>query len=151
VLTVTLSIEEISDRIEISDDVTRYSYGLDQRKWSEWDLAFSPDAVIDFALWGIEPCSPAELQKRFRANDTRRISGQHLLSNQVVWLDGDAARSHVEYNLTTLTRSDTEGFADRNRGGGYYEDQLTRTSAGWRIRYRRGIGKWHVQDQIPWP
>ncbi|MCW2621401.1 MAG: hypothetical protein JWL64_1003 [Frankiales bacterium] len=147
---MTLTQQEISDRLEIADAVTRYSHGLDQRIWSEWDLAFTPDAVIDYSTWGIDPCTPAELRARLSANDPTRISGQHLLSNQLVWLDGDAARSHTEYDLTSLSRTDRPGFARRNRGGGTYEDQLRRTADGRRIVHRVGRGKWSAQDEIPW-
>jgi hypothetical protein len=147
---MTLTLQEISDRLEIADVVIRYSHGLDQRIWSEWDLAFTPDAVIDFYFWGLEPCSPAELRERFSAHDATRISGQHLVHNQLIWLDGDTARSQVEFDFTTLARSDTPGYATRNRGGGRYEDDLVRTTGGWRITRRRGIGKWNHQDRIPW-
>lgn len=145
-----MSVQEISDRLEIADAVTRYSYGLDQRIWSEWDLAFTPDAVIDFSVWGMAPASPARMRELFSANDATRISGQHLLSNQLIWLDGDTARSHVEFNLTTLARTEIAGVAIRVRGGGWYEDQLARTAAGWRITRRVGHGKWTHHDEVPW-
>jgi hypothetical protein len=147
---MTLTLQQISDRLDITDAVTRYSYGLDQRIWSEWDLAFTPDAVIDFSDFGIAPCGYAELRTLLSANDATRISGQHLLSNQMIWLDGDTARSHVEYSLATMARSDTPGQATRNRGGGWYDDHLLRTPAGWRISYRRGHGKWFTQELVPW-
>jgi SnoaL-like domain len=147
---MSASLQEIADRLEITDAVTRYSYGLDQRRWEEWDRAFTEDAVIDFSFWGIEPCSPAALRSRFSANDANRISGQHLLANQLIWLDGDTARSYVEFNLTTLARSDRAGVARRARGGGSYEDLLRRTAGGWRIAHRVGKGKWSLQDEIPW-
>jgi hypothetical protein len=147
---VTLTLQEVSDRLEIAETVTRYSYGLDQRLWSEWDLAFTPDATIDYSFWGIDPCTPGELRALLSASDPVRISGQHLLSNQLIWLDGDAARVHTEYDLTGLVRADRPGFARRNRGGGWYEDQLRRTPEGWRITARRGTGKWSLQDEIPW-
>ena len=147
---MTLSVQDISDRLEITDAVTRYSYGLDQRLWNEWDLAFTEDAIIDFSFWGMEPASPASFRTLFSANDATRISGQHLLSNQLIWLDGDAARSHAEFNLTTLSRGEKPGFASRVRGGGYYEDELVRTEAGRRITLHRGVGKWTHLDEIPW-
>jgi hypothetical protein len=147
---VPLTLSEISDRLEITDAVTRYSYGLDQRIWSEWDLAFIPDAIIDYSFWGFDPCTPAQLRAALSANDPTRISGQHLLSNQLIWLDGDDARSHADFNLTTLARTEREGFARRNRAGGSYEDTLRRTADGWRITHRRGTGKWSVQEDIAW-
>jgi hypothetical protein len=146
---VSLSLRDVTDRLEIADTVTRYSYGLDQRKWEEWDRVFSADAIVDFSFWGIECSTPAELRSLFSADDATRISGQHLLSNQLIWLRGDSAHSYVEFNLTTVARSNRPGIAQRSRGGGPYEDELARTSEGWRIVHRRGTGKWSSHDEIP--
>ena len=92
---------------------------------------------------------PAELRARFTAGDATRIAGQHLLHNQLIWLNGDAARSGVEFDITTLVRGDTRGYAIRSRGGGRYEDDLMRTPSGWRIIRRLGTGKWNHQDRVP--
>jgi hypothetical protein len=147
---MTLSLQEISDRVEIDDTITRYSYGLDQRKWEEWDRAFTPEAVIDFSAFGLEPHTPAELREIFSAGDAKRISGQHLLSNRLVFLDGDRASAHAEFSLVTLARTDTPGTARRVRAGGWYEDDLVRTPSGWRIVARRGFPKSSEVVEIPW-
>lgn len=145
-----LTPQQISDRLEIAEAVTRYSYGLDQRIWSEWNLAFTADAIIDFSFFGLEPTSPDQLRELFSSGDATRIAGQHLLANQIIWVDRDSARSHAEFTMTTLTRSETPDIATCNQAGGWYEDQLRRTDVGWRIFHRRGFGKWHQQDTIPW-
>jgi 3-phenylpropionate/cinnamic acid dioxygenase small subunit len=149
---MTLTLQEISDRMEITDAITRYSYGLDHRQWDEWDLAFSPDAVVDFSRVGMErEYTPAELREIFSAGDPNRISGQHLITNIMIWLDGDTARARADFSLNTLGKSDTEGMARFAHGGGWYTDELVRTADGWRIARRSADMKWMRVGEIPWP
>lgn len=147
---MTLSVHDISDRLEITDTITRYSHGLDQRLWSEWDRTFLPDAVIDFSHVGMAEHSPAELREIFTANDPTRISGQHLLHNILIDLDGDRATARAEYTLNTLARTDTPGRAQHVQGGGWYDDELVRTADGWRIARRTAHAKWMTVNQIDW-
>lgn len=148
---MTLSPHEISDRLEIQDTITRYSHGLDQRLWEEWDRAFTPDAVLDFSAVGLTTYTPAEARTLFTQNDSTRIAGQHLLLNTLIDLDGDRATARSEFLLFTLARTDEEGRARRNNGGGWYDDELARTAAGWRIVRRSAGLKWFSQDVIDWP
>jgi len=147
---MTLTPQEISDRMEIQDAMIRYSYGLDQRIWSEWDLAFTEDAIIDFSEAGMDRHSPAELKELFAAGDANRLGGQHLQTNFLIWLDGDTARARSEFDLTTLGKTDDPAVARRNQGGGWYEDDLVRTPAGWRIKRHKAIVKWNHTEDIPW-
>ena len=43
-----LSLQEISDRLEIQDLLSRYSYAIDERNWDGLDDVFTPDPD---ALW----------------------------------------------------------------------------------------------------
>ena len=45
---MTMSIEEISDRLEIQDLFVRYTYALDTQDWDAFDDIFTPDATIAF-------------------------------------------------------------------------------------------------------
>ena len=50
-----LTLEEISDRLEIQALMTRYSNAIDQRAWDRLDEVFTPDAWIDYrAMGGID-------------------------------------------------------------------------------------------------
>lgn len=141
-------IQEMSDRLEIAQTIARYSLVVDQRLWDEWDRVFLDSAVIDYSFWGMEPCSPAQLRDSMRITHARRISGQHLLHHQVIDLDGDTAQVHTEFTLNAISESDTAGISHRRTTGGWYEDDVVRTSAGWRIRSRRGFGKWLLYDDV---
>jgi hypothetical protein len=147
---MTLSIQEISDRLEIQETITRYSYGLDQRLWEQWDLAFTPDAVIDFSPVGLQEYSPAEARAFLSGNDALRITGQHLLSNSIITLDGDSATARSEYTLFTVGKTDDPGRARLGSGGGWYDDDLRRTDAGWRIVRRAAHSKWIKSETIDW-
>lgn len=147
---MTLSLQEISDRLEITDTITRYSHGLDQRQWDVFHQAFTADAVIDFSTVGMDKHSPTELQEIFTGNDPTRISGQHLLTNTLIEVDGDIAKAGSEYSVITLSTTDEPNKAKRVTGGGRYTDDLVRTPEGWRIKHRSALIKWAVVEEIDW-
>ena len=47
-----MSMQEMSDRLEIQDLLTRYSYAVDEHDWDAFDEIFTPDAIIDYAETG---------------------------------------------------------------------------------------------------
>jgi len=52
-----LSLQEISDRLEIQDLFTAHSHAIDRRDWDALDRIFTPDAVIDYTAptgWRIQ-------------------------------------------------------------------------------------------------
>ncbi len=51
---MSLSVQQISDRLEIQDVLTRYCYAVDDRDWDTYRQLFAPDAVIDTITGGIK-------------------------------------------------------------------------------------------------
>ena len=50
-----LSLDEISDRLEIQQLLIDYSTAIDQRRFDDLDRVFTPDAYIDYrAMGGID-------------------------------------------------------------------------------------------------
>ena len=49
---VVLSLEEISDRLEIQQLLVDYSTAIDTRRFDDLDLVFTPDAYIDYRAMG---------------------------------------------------------------------------------------------------
>ena len=47
-----LSLQELSDRLEIEQLIVRYSNCIDQRDWDGLDAVFTPDAYIDYRKLG---------------------------------------------------------------------------------------------------
>ena len=57
-----LSLQEISDRLEIQDLLSRYSYAIDERNWDGLDDVFTPYAVIDYSETGGAKGSVAQIK-----------------------------------------------------------------------------------------
>jgi hypothetical protein len=142
----------LRDQIEIEAALRYYAYGLDERRWESWDLAFTADAVIDFTPMGGKRETPAEMSARLSGPDPNRIFAQHPLINTVVEVGGDEARAYSDYQMELGRKSETPGELVRVSGGGSYVDLLRRTEAGWRIYHRTVTLKWRetrrVKDEL---
>ncbi len=127
------TIEELSDRLEIQDLITAYSYAVDFHRFDDLDAIFTPDATLDFtATGGI--AGPLPEVKTWLASVLPHFAGhQHLVATSQVELAGDRASAR------TLCHNPM-WFADAEQPpmfvGLWYLDELTRTDAGWRIAQR---------------
>jgi hypothetical protein len=57
----------------------------------------------------------------------------YRLTNQVITVDGDLAQARTYVDALIMIGDNTSGV----NGIGYYDDDLVRTAAGWRISCRR--------------
>jgi 3-phenylpropionate/cinnamic acid dioxygenase small subunit len=129
-----MTLQELADRIEIDDLLTRYATGLDAKDWELWSSCFTPDAFIDYtAAGGIKGALPEVRQWLAQVMAGFPVT-QHLVTNKAVHIDGDTAtcRSCL-FNPMGVPDKDSLMFFFE---GGYYRDTLVRTAAGWRIRER---------------
>lgn len=132
-----LSLEEISDRLEIQQLLVDYSSAIDQRRFDDLDAVFTPDAYIDYrALGGIDGRYPevkawlAEVLPNFPMYS-------HMLGNFSVRINGDTAASRVICFNPMVLPGDSKG--DREQVlfcGLWYDDEFLRTPAGWRMTRR---------------
>lgn len=147
-----MSDNEMQDRLDIEKAMRHYAVGLDERRWEEWDLAFTPDAAIDFTPMGGKRESPAEMRARLSKSDPAWLFAQHPLYNTVITLTGDMATAFSHFQMETGRRGERDGEIVRVSGGGSYEDTLARTGSGWRITERRVFMKWKetrtVRDEV---
>lgn len=131
-----LSLEEISDRLEIQQLLVDYSTAIDTRRFDDLDLVFTDDAYIDYrAMGGIDGVFPdvkkwlAEVLPNFPAYS-------HLIGNFDVKVTGATASSRILcFNPMTLGGTPETGgqvlFC-----GLWYDDEFVRTDHGWRITRR---------------
>src|ERR1700755_2230710 len=90
-----LSLEEISDRLEIQQLLVDYSTAIDNRRFDDLDEVFTPDAYIDYrALGGIDGRYP-EVKKWLSEVLPNFPVYAHMLSNFSVRIDADSASSRV--------------------------------------------------------
>ena len=130
-----LSLQEISDRIEIHDLLVRYSHAIDTRDFDALDQVFTPDAFIDYSAMGGAKGSLPEIKAFLREAMGRFAGFQHLIANSMVELRGDRATGRTMcHNPMVLARPD--GATHTFYCGLWYLDELVRTAEGWRIQRR---------------
>ena len=129
------TLQELSDRLEIQDQITAYSYAVDFHRWDALDDIFTPDAELDFTASGGEKGDLPAI-KGFFGRALNLFDGhQHLMGNTAVQLDGDTATSQTMcHNPMYLTGED--GKQRVIFVGIWYHDEWRRTPDGWRITKR---------------
>lgn len=130
-----LSLQEISDRLEIQQLMASYSNAIDAQDWDRLDEVFTPQAYIDYrALGGIDGRYP-EIKKWLKPALGKFPHYYHLIANTDIVLSGDGARARtVCFNPMECTLPD--GGRQVMFLGLWYVDRLVRTPKGWRIEER---------------
>ncbi len=131
----TLSLQEISDRIQIQDLLTRYTVALDTRDWKLLDSCFTPDAHVDYTATGGTKGKYPEIRAWLEKALAPFQVFVHYISNTTVELDGDRAKTRT-YVLNPMGFPNPDGSLHMFTVGAYYNDQLVRTAEGWRIAER---------------
>ena len=137
-----LSLQEISDRMEIQQLLVDYSTAIDNRRFDDLDAVFTADAYIDYrAMGGIDGHFPevktwlAEVLPNFPAYS-------HMLGNLSIPVDGDTACPQTAtsrvicFNPMVLDSEKGEGRPQIMFCGLWYNDEFIRTSDGWRMTRR---------------
>ena len=135
-----LQLQELSDRIEIQDLIVRYAHAIDERNWDALDDIFTEDAQIDYTDLGGQKGSLTET-KKFLAEALPKFSAfQHLSTTSRIDLDGDTARSKtILFNPMVMEHAGEQRVFFI---GLWYQDEIVRTSNGWRIKFRREEKSW---------
>ncbi|MHA6764236.1 nuclear transport factor 2 family protein [Streptacidiphilus sp. PAMC 29251] len=130
-----LSLQEMSDRIEIQDLLVRYAHAVDTREWKLFAELFTDDAVVDYTAFG-GPRGTVEEVTAFLASVLPMFSAtQHLIANSAVVLDGDRATARTMCQ-NPMALPGEEGQAGLLLCGLWYVDELVRTPDGWKLRER---------------
>lgn len=130
-----MSPQELADRLEIDDLLTRYATGVDRKEWDLWETCFTEDAHIDYTAFGGTKGGVKDVRKWLEETMAGFPMCQHLVINREVQIDGDTATARSGfYNPMGVPNGDKPPklfFC-----GGWYHDKLVRTANGWRIRER---------------
>lgn len=130
-----MTMQEMSDRLEIQDLFARYSFAIDERDWDALDNIFTADAKIDYSETGGAKGSFAEIKAWLPGALERFPMFQHMVATTRLTLDGDEARSRtILFNPMVYRTSD--GEEQTFFVGLWYRDHLVRTPQGWRIAER---------------
>ena len=133
---MTLSLQEVSDRIEIQDLLVRYTRAIDEKDWGLLDQCFVPDAQLDYrSSGGIQGAYP-EVRGWLEKALAPFPMTVHYITNSEVRLDGDRATARTAV-LNPMGFGNPDGSLHLFTVGAYYVDELVRTPEGWRIASRR--------------
>jgi 3-phenylpropionate/cinnamic acid dioxygenase small subunit len=132
---MALSLQEISDRLEIQDLLAAYSHAIDTRNWDALDDVFTPDAHIDYSAMGGSKGNLAETKEFLRKAMQQFASFQHMVATSQIRIRGDVAEGRtICHNPMVLDRGNGQTHAFFC--GLWYRDRFVRTEQGWRIQER---------------
>jgi 3-phenylpropionate/cinnamic acid dioxygenase small subunit len=136
-----MTLQEVSDKIEINELLARYCHALDQKDWNGFQAIFVADAVLDFTAFGGPKGSTAELQAYFAPILASLASSQHTVSTVKIDLAENSAIARSAA-IVPMTAKTPEGKDSTFISGLWYEDTLIRTEAGWKIKNRKQVRSW---------
>ena len=139
----------MSDREEIIQLINLYGLAMDTQRWDLFDRIFTADVDADYG-----PTSHWRDRESFKRDfgtfHELFDATQHVMTNHLVTVDGDAASSHT-YGMWRLIRH-AAGDPPVWDGTGYYDDTWLRTHAGWRISRRKiGVVFWTGNPRVQTP
>jgi hypothetical protein len=132
-----LSLQEISDRLEIQQLTTDYSTAIDQREFDRLDKVFTPDAYIDYRAMGGVDGRYVEIKAWLKGILPTFPAYYHMVANHNITITGDTAVSKtICFNPMVSTLPDGPGETQVFFCGLWYLDKHVRTAQGWRIAER---------------
>ena len=133
---MTMSLQEISDRLEIQELIARYSYALDSRDFDALDDLFTRDAILDYRATGAIRGTLEEM-KTFVAEAFTLFDGtQHLTTQTTLRFDENGTTA---YGKSACHNPMVFGGDLRPKMmvvGLWYVDTFERTPDGWRFKER---------------
>lgn len=125
-------MSDTQDHHDIAAVLIRYATGIDRRDWALFATVFTEDCDLDYGEIG-SWTTVAAVTEFMRLSHQAAGHTLHRISNLAIDSTGDRA--------VTRCYVDALIFAPDNSSGvnavGFYDDDLVRTAAGWRIARRR--------------
>ncbi|MCL4103947.1 UNVERIFIED_CONTAM: hypothetical protein GTU68_034809 [Idotea baltica] len=138
-----LSLQEISDRLEVEDLIKNYSHAVDSREFDRFRDLFTPDAHIDYSAFDGSVGTLEETISFLKSAVTKELfpNCQHMISNILLDLKGDAGTGRVMC-LNPMEMAMPDGSVHVFMLGLWYLDEYVRTPAGWRMSRREEEKSW---------
>ena len=145
-----LTTQILLDRAEISDVFHRYALGVDTRDWELFRSCFTDDVEADFtSIWpGLVVKGADEWVSRGKALIEGFDATQHIITNHTHDIRGDTAKCSSYLHAQHVCR--TEMGSDENVLAGYYQYEMVRTDAGWKIKKYSLTVTWATGNHGVW-
>jgi hypothetical protein len=128
-------LDELLDRQDIVDCLTRFSRGMDRFDRELFLSAFHPDAVIAAGEYVGGPEQLYDWASDLHAKG--QVATHHNLLNLTCDVDDDTAHTETYYLFVGRNRDETNWIA-----GGRYLDRLEKRDGEWRIAFRTNAIEW---------
>ena len=139
---MTLSLQEVSDRLELQDLVVRYADIIDRKAFEELSSLFTNNAVIDYEATGAPKCSVDEMIPFLSEAMALFPNHQHLVSNTHFVVDGHTASGRVMcFNPMEMA---VEGGTQTFILGIWYVDEFIRVDDRWLFASRKQEASWNL-------
>lgn len=128
-----MELQQISDRMEIRDVISDYTFGIDLGEWDRLDRVFTADAAINYVESGGIEATYAEVKPWLIENLALAPNRVHMVG-QIEYVDlpdGEIGANAYFHNPMTLELADKKFPVEVT---GIYRHTFTRTEAGWRSR-----------------
>ena len=126
-----MDLQELSDRQEITDLITRYTRAIDTGEWERLDEVFTPDARIDYTQSGGIKAGFAEVKPwLIEVLPAFFPVRMHTIGQVEIRLDGDQAQASAYFH-NPMPADEGKRIVEV---GGIYHHTLVRTVGGWRSR-----------------
>ncbi len=125
-----IKIQQLLDRMEITDISTRYAAGVDLRDRELYRSCFTDEINADFSSVGLGEAMTVAADafaEQVMTVISAYKSTQHIITNHSITIKGDEATS-IAYLQAMHFNDDNDWVV-----GGYYSNKLVRTPDGWRI------------------
>ncbi|MCA1982063.1 nuclear transport factor 2 family protein [Nocardioides nematodiphilus] len=140
-----MELQDLLDRAEITEALTRYTLAIDAGDFQDLDEVFTPDAQIDYSesggTIGVFPDVQAWLAENLYAFAIRCM---HTMGQVDIALAGDAANVQAYFHNPMVIPDGPRGAGGERvvEVGGIYHHTFTRTPDGWRSR--------RLREQVVW-
>ena len=132
---MSLTLQQISDRIEIQDLMTRYTRAIDTKDYALLDTCFTQDAWVDYTSSGGAKGKYPEVRAWLEKALAPFAAMMHAIGSPSVELQGDHARTRT-YVINPMGFAKPDGTLHVFTVCAHYVDKLVRTPDGWRIAER---------------
>jgi SnoaL-like domain len=148
---LTDPLQNLLDRQDILDCLTRFSRGMDRFDREIYLSAFHQDAVIAAGPFVGSAADCWDWAKPM--HEAGQVLTHHSLLNNSVEINGDTAHSETYYQFVARNHPWEEGGDETVMlAGGRYIDRLERRDGAWKIALRTNIIEWScLQPAMPLP
>ena len=140
---------QVADILEIQQKIYFYGWCVDHRLFDELDPLFLPEAIVHYDVPMGTKLPWVEMKKWLPEGLKIFRVTQHNMSNPMIELSGDRARSRTYGHLIHFQERKTGEFTPM-RHHTIYHDEWVKQASGWRIASRR-LAHLHIDGVIVQP